>query len=302
MVKKRILLVTSDKETEEKINATLPDDEYSIITAPDEEQAIRFVKELLDERIECIIIDHHLKKIDGVGLIIYFRKILRFKNHPLILLLDKINIQTIEDAIEAGCHYYIKKDFEPNELIATIKSSIHLYEHISEIAYQANYDKLTGLYNRHSFWRFFEQEFAEAERYGKIFSLCMLDLDDFKQINDSYGHMMGDVVLSESSKTLLAKLRNSDIAGRFGGEEFIIIYTETDETHAKLGAERIRTGIKKLKFEFIDKQITVSIGITQFTPDKHKTIETLVIEADNALYYSKKHGKNRITLYSEIAR
>lgn len=165
-------------------------------------------------------------------------------------------------------------------------------------------DKLTGLYNRHFMTTVLEDEVMRHSRKGYEFTILMLDIDDFKAINDTYGHLFGDEVLKGLSDTLKTMTRNYDRAFRFGGEEFVVVLPETEQTVAWMIAERIREA-------FVDKQFTVksdigevrvsrtvSVGVAMYT-DK-LGVEGLLKQADDALYEAKAQGKNRVVRYSDI--
>ncbi|MBF0487956.1 MAG: diguanylate cyclase [Nitrospirae bacterium] len=164
-----------------------------------------------------------------------------------------------------------------------------------------NYDAMTCVYNRGYIEKHLEQEFNKSKRYGNAFSLIMFDLDHFKKVNDTYGHLAGDEVLKSVSKKVCGMLRNTDSLGRYGGEEFIIISTETNEENAVLLADRIRDAVGLMTITSGDYQInaTISMGVTEYRKDLKDYLQMLH-EADIALYNSKKQGRNRVTKYTPI--
>ena len=161
-------------------------------------------------------------------------------------------------------------------------------------------DGLTGLYNHRHFLVSFEEEMARAIRYEKPLSLVMLDVDDFKRFNDTYGHPVGDKALIAVAKTLHS-LRNCDFSFRYGGEEFIAILTETDMDKALVAAERLRQGIiintREALVGIVPEGVTVSIGVASFPRDGAGDV--LIKEADDQLYRAKREGKNRV-YYREL--
>ena len=152
-------------------------------------------------------------------------------------------------------------------------------------------DPLTGLYNRSYIDQALKSEQARFVRYQKPFSVALLDIDHFKEVNDTFGHPTGDAVLKTLSALLQKHRRQIDVVGRWGGEEFIVILPGTDEAAAGQFAERIRTAIETTVFEKV-KTLTVSIGIAQSAPEA--TIQTLIKQADEALYRAKEGGRNRV--------
>ncbi len=178
------------------------------------------------------------------------------------------------------------------DLIEEIKTE---RDKLQEIAYV---DHLTGLYNRRFFFEHIKLIIENAKRYGNIFTLVVFDIDNFKRINDNYGHDVGDKVLKEFAEILKSNVRSSDIVSRFGGEEFVVVLQNSDAESGFQVAERIRKIFEQKKFSVNDKYIstTVSGGISTYKEDVDN-IDTLIKEADIALYRAKKLGKNRIVIY-----
>ena len=159
-------------------------------------------------------------------------------------------------------------------------------------------DSLTGLYNRRVFLTTIESELHRAQRYGRPFSLILLDVDNFKKINDTYGHRFGDLVLEKVGSILNDLMRNTDFVARYGGDEFGIILPETDVESAAITAERICRKIQECKVLKEKKPIavTASLGVTDYTPGMVLTgINELFDIVDQALYESKKRGRNKVT-------
>lgn len=162
-------------------------------------------------------------------------------------------------------------------------------------------DGLTGLYNHRHFLMTFDEEMARAIRYEKPLSLLMLDVDNFKRFNDQHGHPVGDKALIAVAKTLQALLRSCDFSFRYGGEEFIVILTETDLDMALIAAERLRQGIisssREALFNVAPEGVTVSIGVASYPRDG--VADVLIKEVDDQLYRAKREGKNCI-YYREL--
>jgi diguanylate cyclase (GGDEF)-like protein len=173
--------------------------------------------------------------------------------------------------------------------------NIHMYQQIRMIS---AIDPLTQIYNRRHFMEYFDTELSRCKRLNLRLSLIMLDIDDFKHVNDTYNHLSGDLVLKYVSTLIKASIRKMDIPARYGGEEFIVLLPETTKEDAVVVADRIRTNIETFSFFSYDKQpikITVSLGVA-FTSEEallHNPLELIRI-ADNQLYTAKKSGKNRV--------
>lgn len=164
-------------------------------------------------------------------------------------------------------------------------------------------DGLTGLYNHQEFYFRLESEISYSKRHGHHLSLVMMDIDNFKGINDTYGHLVGDKVLKEVARILLEYVRSSDVVCRYGGEEFTVILPETDTKEALETADRIKRKIEE--FRITDEKgkiiyVTVSIGVATY-PKDGTTSRLLLNNADHALYAAKLKGKNRVVSFNEIA-
>lgn len=156
-------------------------------------------------------------------------------------------------------------------------------------------DGLTDLYNHTAMLEIIRQKVDETKRYNHPLSLIMLDIDFFKKVNDSYGHQFGDHVLRLIAQTMLGAIRTVDFAGRFGGEEFILLLPNTTRKGAVVTAEKIRRKIARLEWEHKECRITISAGVTRFFED---TTESLIARADKLLYMAKENGRNRVVSLS----
>jgi diguanylate cyclase (GGDEF)-like protein len=173
-------------------------------------------------------------------------------------------------------------------LLARIKL---LHQQMSLMAYT---DPLTSTYNRLHFGNFLDAEIDRVKRYGGTFSLIFFDLDHFKNINDEYGHLVGDEVLKQVAEVVENANRRADIFARYGGEEFIILSPATDISGAQQHAERLRRDIAKHRFGEIDR-LTCSFGVAEYKPDSDD-VPSLFKRADSALYNAKKLGRNRVEI------
>lgn len=165
----------------------------------------------------------------------------------------------------------------------------------------ATKDGLTKLYINRHFMTLLENEVRRCSRYKHNMSLIMLDIDDFKLVNDTNGHLVGDQILREVSKQILSTVRKIDVAARYGGEEFVILLPETTKQGASIIAERLRKNIANIKVNTNDDKVisaTVSMGISQF-PNDAAVAQDLIDSADKALYHSKRNGKNVVSIYEE---
>ena len=169
--------------------------------------------------------------------------------------------------------------------------NLALYEQVKSLAIR---DGLTGLYNYRYFWEVLHREVELSRRYRHPLALLFLDLDDFKKVNDTLGHQVGDQVLKALGAYLQGAVRQSDLVCRYGGEEFVILFAETDSRQALISAERLRQGVSRIKLDLPDQELhfTVSIGVAELLPEMDG--DNLVKAADAAMYRAKQAGKNRV--------
>ncbi len=181
--------------------------------------------------------------------------------------------------------------------IATALERARLLQEVQSLALT---DPLTGLHNRRSLFELGRMEFARARRMNRTFCCMMLDLDHFKQVNDTYGHPVGDQVLKEFARRCKSSVREIDLVGRYGGEELVILLPEADREPAMQIAERLRTSIAAKPFKVLDGEITitVSIGIAEKN-ESTPQLETLIACADQAMYCAKHRGRNCIAMSNE---
>ena len=208
------------------------------------------------------------------------------------------------ELIQAGAYDYLTKNRLSKKSIsqsitsavekARLKREIRMVQ--DKMAEMATLDELTGLYNRRYFEDAFNRDFARAKRHGPELVLSMMDLDHFKEINDTYGHSAGDMVLSETGKIIRRWARQTDICCRFGGEEFAAIMPDTGSRGARIACERLRKMVGEHPFEYEASQfqVTISIGVAEYSGSKDQSPRDLVKRADEALYRAKNEGRNRV--------
>ncbi|MCK5539794.1 MAG: GGDEF domain-containing protein [Deltaproteobacteria bacterium] len=226
-------------------------------------------------------------------------------NHILNLkATDKISDLTqLKEDINKELSLVVDNNNEIHDNIVDAQETVkRLQSKMEEVADMATIDELTGLYNRRALFSRLMEEHSRAERYGQGFSILMIDIDDFKDVNDEHGHQVGDGILKGLGAFLRKNLRDSDFPARFGGEEFICLLPSTDIEHAIQAGNKIRELLSKStlssKKKDVTLQITVSIGIATFTSGDD--IDDLIKRADDALYLAKRQGKNRIVTEREL--
>jgi diguanylate cyclase (GGDEF)-like protein len=180
----------------------------------------------------------------------------------------------------------------------TYESQTRLDATLVMLAAQSERDALTGVYNRRKLTELLDMEVKRALRYKQKFGLLILDIDHFKKINDTHGHLVGDEAIKHVAQRAVATLRTTDVVARYGGEEFVVFLPGEDVEGAALAAERLREAARKpfKTFAEVDLTFTISIGVTEFRPEAADP-KTLLAEADRALYASKEGGRNRVTIF-----
>lgn len=189
-------------------------------------------------------------------------------------------------------------------MVMVVGSSKALSRTLSELEYYSTHDPLTGLHNRRYFNEMLDYEVGRSERHNHEFTVLMLDLDDFKDVNDTYGHPCGDSVLRQIAETMHATMRKGDLATRIGGDEFAIILTETGREGAMVVAEKLRTELREISFESSDGKtfhITTSIGLVTF-PGDAQNVSDLMTGVDIGLYRAKELGKDGIAMLESTER
>lgn len=216
--------------------------------------------------------------------------LLRHKIIGEIILANRIGTDGFSEADED-----VLLTFGFHAAFALEKARLH-----QEVRQLATIDGLTGLYNHRAFQERIETEIERARRFGSKVSLLMMDIDNFKRLNDTYGHSMGDEVLRRIGCKIVENIRNIDFAARYGGEEFTVVLPETNLEGAKITAERIREAIKDYRITHGENliSVTVSIGVSTY-PDNASSRVDLIEKADAALYEAKRSGRDRVCSYKE---
>jgi len=223
---------------------------------------------------------------------------------PMVVITGKGDEMIASQVIQSGAYDYLPKSKISKKSLARIihnalekfRMKTEIKQAMEKMAELSTKDELTDLYNRRYFMGFSEREIAGAARYKQDLSLLMLDLDFFKQINDTHGHPAGDAVLMQTARLLQKSIRKYDVACRYGGEEFAVIMPNTCLAAARIFGERLRKKIEAATVHYESKRIrfTVSIGLAQFMPDIDKSIAHLIKRADDGLYAAKQQGRNRV--------
>ncbi|WPF88000.1 diguanylate cyclase [Cyanobacterium aponinum AL20118] len=251
---------------------------------------------------DLILLDLMMPNINGLELCQQIKLNPHFQDIPVIFITASDEKQDLLKAFDLGAVDYITKPFHNRELLARIKTHLELKftrdelkKALVELEKLATTDELTGISNRRNFSTLAEREFNLAKRQKRYFALLILDIDYFKKINDSYGHIAGDFVIKSVAQQCVLSIRQEDLCARWGGEEFIIFLSESMLEDGIAVARRLRQDIEELSVAFESEQInvTVSIGVAVYNPED-KNVNQTIIRGDMALYQAKNSGRNRV--------
>lgn len=284
----RILIVDDEEVVLESLKRIVERGGYDCFVARGAMEALRILEE---NQVDIVISDIKMPGMDGMELLREIKA--HFPDVDALMMTGFDTKETFVQVIEAGATDFIAKPFHQDELLAKIKRIVRERELKAELLYLSIHDSLTGLYNRRYFYQRLQEEVERAKRQGRHLALLILDVDHFKDYNDTHGHLEGDEVLRTLAQILNSCIRqNVDTVYRYGGDEFAVLLVETDLEQAKKVAERIRRAFAQKKID----HCTLSLGAASLSP-QGGTMEDLIREADEAMYRAKKSGGNKVAHY-----
>ncbi|MEB2343434.1 MAG: diguanylate cyclase [Deltaproteobacteria bacterium] len=264
---------------------------------------IEGLRVLLAEPVDAVICDLEMPGLDGEKLLAAQRARSGGEEMPFLFLTAQRDPERMARLLRAGACDIVQKPFYAAELLARLdlhlrlrRLQAELREKNATLARLSTTDPVTGLRNRRYATEFLALEVLRAVRYHTPLAVLLLDLDHFKRVNDTHGHRVGDAVLQVVADTLRATLRSTDVAGRYGGEEFLVVLPQTERAGAVALAERVRAAIEETAIDVggpAPVSVTVSIGVAALD-ERTGSAEQLVERADGALYAAKDAGRNRV--------
>lgn len=275
----------------------LENEGYAVIEADDGQAAIDRCQQA---RPDTVLLDIEMPGLNGYEVLAHLKADPELQDIPVVFLTGNTGTEDIVAGLRAGAQDYLKKPFETAELIARVGAAVRtkqlqdqLRDRSAEFARMSSTDALTGLYNRRHLEERLREVDSAALRHDRLLSVIMLDIDYFKRVNDTEGHQGGDDVLKEFARRLQIEVRGEDVAGRWGGEEFLVILTDTPIEGAMTLAERIRAAVADEPFTVGDHRIAVTISAGGAAGPPGNTDE-LIRRADVALYQAKAGGRDRV--------
>lgn len=295
----RVLIADDSIVSRHLLEVTLRKWGYDVVAAPDGVEAWELLQR--EDAPTLAILDWVMPGLTGPEVCRLVRQLEKESYTYLILLTSKSLKEDLIEGMEAGADDYVTKPFDQHELQVRLRAGIRILELQAELLetreklrVQATRDSLTGLWNRPTTLEILKKELSRMEREDSSVGLVMMDIDRFKSINDTYGHLAGDEVLREASRRLQAAVRSYDSVGRYGGEEFLIILPGCHNQFIQSQSERLRLAIceQPMRIGNLDLQVTASFGATYAVPAFDAISEGLIRTADTALYQAKREGRN----------
>jgi len=297
----KILIAEDDLVTRRILEAYLAKWDFEAVVVADGQEAWNILQR--DDAPRLAILDWMMPGIDGATVCREVRKLDHQPYIYLILLTARGYKQDVIEGLEAGADEYLTKPFDPYELKARLRAGARIVELQDSLIQarealreQATHDSLTKLLNRRATVDFLLSELSRARREKHPLSVMIADIDHFKSVNDRFGHLPGDEVLSEVARRLRSSARAYDAVGRFGGEEFLIVAPGCHAVPGLAQAERLREIVGSQPVMLKDKPlaVTISVGVATTLDPKPEDVELLLSAADEALYRAKKGGRNRV--------
>jgi two-component system, cell cycle response regulator len=282
----KILIVDDNVKTRKMLRRHLIKEGYEVSEAENGKMTLEKIR---DELPEVVLLDVMMPDMTGFDVCQQLRKTPQYELIYIIMLTALTGSEYKIEGLDKGADDYVTKPFDISELFARIRVG----ERTAIKKREATIDGLTKVYNRNYFEMYLAQEVSRTKRYKRELSLIITDIDYFKRINDTYGHLTGDTVLQEFAQIMMQQCRRSDLIARFGGEEFIILLPETPLKGGIIVAERMCQRIAAHTFQEVE-HITASFGVASLITDGDG--REMLRRADSALYQAKNNGRNQVVI------
>jgi diguanylate cyclase (GGDEF)-like protein len=290
----KILVADDDAVSRRLLEVTVKKWGYDVVVADDGDKAWDVLQR--EDAPQLAILDWVMPGMDGPEICRQVRTFGDQRYIYLLLLTAKSEKEDLIEGMEAGADDFLTKPFDVQELRTRLRAGTRILELQETLREQATHDSLTGLWNRAATFDFLRRELSRAERQGTLVSVVMADIDHFKPINDTHGHLVGDVVLREVARRLSSSVRDYDVTGRFGGEEFLLVFPGCAVRNAVDRAEQLRACVNREPVETSEGPIpvTLSLGVAGSEAARATDPDSLLRAADAALYRAKNGGRDRV--------
>jgi two-component system, cell cycle response regulator len=300
----KILLVEDDEKDARMIQEYFVGESYQIEIVNTGEMALDRIQ---NEVFDLVLLDVLLPGVDGFEVCQRIKSLHQTQGLQVVLITCLPDLENKIKGVEQGADDYLIKPINGRELKARVKVLVKKKQYIDQLRNNferalnsAIYDGLTGLHNQTYFKKFLEMEIKRADRQRYPLGLMIVDIDDFKRINDRFGHLAGDLIIKDLAQLIKKNIREVDLSARYGGDEFVVVLPYTDQTETVQIIERIQKAVARYRERedtLLQKELlTLSFGVA-FFPFQGKTMEELIRNADQALYRSKQEGKDRYTFF-----
>ncbi|MEE9392116.1 MAG: diguanylate cyclase [Planctomycetota bacterium] len=288
-----VLVVEDDRASAIIVRKRLECDGIRVLMAVDGAIGLKLARE---HKPDLIVTDWCMPKLDGPSLCEALRRDPAMATTYIIILSSRSEPAERVEGLRRGADDYLGKDKNHEELVARVQAGLRIRALQKQLTAQARTDVLTGLINRGHFRERLVDEIERSRRYGELMSLAMIDLDRFKEINDTAGHPAGDAALCFATRLFQQECRGTDLICRYGGDEFAILFMNADSERASSILERIRAELAENPFEFEDSRYPfgLSYGLSEINPDLSIDPDEIIRLADEALYVMKRKGGSPI--------
>jgi diguanylate cyclase (GGDEF)-like protein len=289
-----VLIIDDSKDVHRLLKARLRTEDIDFVSAETGDEGVAIAAE---RHPALILLDLDMPDMDGFEVLRKLKENKETLNISVVVLSGMNSSQDKVTAFDLGAVDYITKPFDLAELRVRIRSALRMHSLVKMLAQRAQVDGLTGLWNRAHFERRWAEEFSRSQRNHRPLSVAMIDADNFKSVNDTYGHPAGDAVLQGIAKLLNKELRTSDVACRYGGEEFVVILSDTGPDGAFAICDRIRALCEAIVWpKHPERRVTISFGVAASFCARAGSAEAWVELADSNLYLAKRTGRNRVVV------
>jgi two-component system cell cycle response regulator len=291
-VRRRILIAEDDPDQASALQEILTEERFDVVVTAD---GARALEQAWTARPDLIMLDAHMPVLNGFETAKKLVDDVRTQGIPILLVSAAEDLLPWVRGLNVNTVDFLRKPYRIMELLARIEKSLNQARERAHLRDEASIDDLTGLGNQRFLREHLALEQSRIARYGTASSIVVVDVDKFKEINDKHGHPAGSRILKAIGESLRREIRETDLAARYGGDEFVIVLPHTTLAEGGAFAERLLSSIQSLRPEGVE--VTMSIGVAGFASSEGRSVDVLLARADAAAYRAKRAGGNRVCLY-----